>query len=128
VRVARRNLTPFQRAELALKLEPIYAKRAKRQQGKRNDLPQNSAEGFAPVDAREELAKHSGLSTDTISRAKVIDRHADEQTKEKLRRGETTTRKEQQPAGTCPRAVTLRRPALNGKDSPTPGECRLPAL
>ena len=39
----RRNLSNYQRAELALALEPLIAARAKERQGTRTDLVQNSA-------------------------------------------------------------------------------------
>jgi hypothetical protein len=84
---ARRNLESFQRAELALMLEPMIAERAKRQQGARTDLPQNSAEGFQPIETREELAQRAGVSHDTIRKVKAILKGADEPTKDALRRG-----------------------------------------
>jgi ParB-like chromosome segregation protein Spo0J len=87
---ARRNLAPYQRAELALVLEPMIAARAKRQQGMRTDLAQNSAKGFEPIKTREEVAKRAAVSHDTIRKAKVIMREADEATKNALRRGERT--------------------------------------
>ena len=88
--LARRNLEPYQRAELALTLEPMIAEQARRQQGVRTDLPQNSAESFHTIETREEVAKHAGVLHDTIRKAKVIMREADEPTKDALRRGERT--------------------------------------
>jgi hypothetical protein len=69
----RRNLTPYQRAELALKLEPLVAAQAKENQvanlmqGDHRPVSQNSAEREA-VDTRQELARVAGVSHDTISR------------------------------------------------------------
>jgi len=89
----RRNLTPYQRAELALKLEPLVAARAKENQvahlmqGDQRPVSQNSAEREA-VDTRQELARVAGVSHDTISKAKVIAAKAPEAVKEKLRSGE----------------------------------------
>jgi hypothetical protein len=60
--LARRNLGPYQRAELALALEPMIAAQAKHQQGARTDLPQKSAEGFRQMETREALVKHGGLA------------------------------------------------------------------
>jgi len=97
--LGRRNLTPFQRAELALKLKPIHEKGAeerRQQAGKlyHRSSPkvlQNSAEPLQPVDTtREELAKLAGVSHDTITKAEVISAQADEDTKQKLRKGEMT--------------------------------------
>ena len=83
----RRNLTPYQRAELALKLEPLIAARAleKQRDGGTQKVPQNSAEA---VETRVELARVAGVSRDTISKAKVIAAKATEEVKEKLRSGE----------------------------------------
>jgi N6-adenosine-specific RNA methylase IME4 len=84
----RRNLTAMQRAELALKLEPLIAKRSK--QGKRRDLCQNSdksAVSGSPLDTKRELAKLAGISHDTISRAKVILENADPDTVASVRSG-----------------------------------------
>jgi len=83
----RRNLTPYQRAELALKLEPLIAAQAREKQrdGGTQKLPQNSAEA---VETRVELARVAGVSHDTISKAKVIAAKAPEAVKEKLRSGE----------------------------------------
>jgi hypothetical protein len=91
----RRNLTPFQRAELALKLEPLIAARGKEKQRdaggavcQKSDKP--------VVDTKKELAKVAGVSHDTIHKAKVVSKRASEPVKEKLRRGETSIHREYQ--------------------------------
>ena len=84
---ARRNLAPYQRAELALALEPLL--RVRSRQGERTDLSPNSAKS-EPLDSRAEVAKAAGLGHDTIAKAKKIRDYADEDTKAKLRRGETS--------------------------------------
>lgn len=95
---ARRNLTSYQRCELALRLEPLIAKRAKRNQveaGKRNGKGcQNSDKAIEPVDTKKEVAKMAGVSCDTVAKAKVIVTRADESAKAKLRAGETTIHRE----------------------------------
>jgi 16S rRNA G966 N2-methylase RsmD len=90
----RRNLTPFVRAELALKLEPVVARRARQNQALagQNKLLQNSGE--APIKTENELAKLSGVSHDTIYKAKIIQSKAPDDVKDKLRRGESTINKE----------------------------------
>jgi 16S rRNA G966 N2-methylase RsmD len=85
----RRNLALFTRSELALKLEPLIAAKAKENQiarkgGQHGTSPQNSAELF-PVETRVEVAKVAGVSHDTIEKAKLISKHADEDTKKQLR-------------------------------------------
>lgn len=86
----RRNLSPFTRVELALKLEPLLREKAKENQahgatapGKKS-LLQNSAEA---LDTRQELARVAGVSHDTIAKGKLVAEHADEETKQKLRAG-----------------------------------------
>ena len=69
----RRNLTPFQRAELALRLKPVVEKKAKERQGARNDL--NIVQKSAPSEShksRDELAAIAGISHDTLKKAEVI--------------------------------------------------------
>lgn len=85
----RRNLAPFTRVELALKLEPLIAARGKEKQlatlKKGDSVPQNSAKRDKPIDTRAELAKIAGVSHDTIAKGKLVAEHADEETKQKLR-------------------------------------------
>ena len=88
----RRNLTPFHRGELALKLKDVIAAKAKERQGTRNDLadniPPKSAES---KETRQELAKIADLAPSTLGQVQYITEHADEETKEKLRQGEKGT-------------------------------------
>lgn len=90
----RRNLTPFVRAELALKLESLIAKKARQNQALagQNKLLQISVE--APVKTQDELAKLAGVSHDTIYKAQIIQSKAPDHVKEKLRLGESTINKE----------------------------------
>ncbi len=81
----RRNLAPYTRVELALKLEPLLSTKNKTNQGRRTDLLQNSAKGVLPSDTREQLAKIAGVSHDTIAKGKLVAEHADEETKVRLR-------------------------------------------
>ena len=65
----RRNLTKFQRSELALKLKPMLAAQAKERQkiycgnqyDKKSGLPQNSAK-VQKGETREDIAKIAGVS------------------------------------------------------------------
>ena len=66
------------------------AKRAKRNQGTRTDLLQNSAKSTPPIDTREEVAKKANVNHDTVVKVKYIAERVDEDTKEKLRRGDTS--------------------------------------
>ena len=86
----RRNVTKYQRAELALALKPLIAEqaRAKQRAGGVEKVIQNSGEPSFRTD--KELAEAADVSHNTIARVEYIDRHADEATKQKLRRGETS--------------------------------------
>lgn len=94
----RRNLVPFVEAELALRFKPLIVAKAKERQGARTDLqeniPQRAAECGEAGDSRDELARLAGVSHDTIAKVEYIADHADDETKEKLRCGETTIRSE----------------------------------
>jgi hypothetical protein len=72
----RRNLSPYQRTLLALKLEESIKARAKAKQSetlKKGDCPvkQNSAER-EPIETREEIAKLAGVSRDTVDSADLL--------------------------------------------------------
>ena len=86
----RRNLTPFHRAEIALKLKEVIAAKAKERQrmgGGRGSQPLNGDS----IETREELAKIAGVSSGNIGKVEYIMKHADEETKENLRRGKKRT-------------------------------------
>lgn len=87
----RRNLAIYTIGELTLKLEPLIAAKAKANQqvskGRGKKGSQNSV-NLKPIDTQKELAKLSGLSHDTIAKIKLIDKHADEDTKQRLRNKE----------------------------------------
>ncbi|MBM4020190.1 MAG: hypothetical protein FJ288_18035, partial [Planctomycetes bacterium] len=88
---ARRNLTPYQRAELALKLEPLVAKRAKENERCGGGSgPSGRQKSDNPVDTKKELAEVAGVSHDTIAKAKYVRDRADAATLDRLRRGQTT--------------------------------------
>jgi hypothetical protein len=85
--LGRRNLEPFSTVELNLKLKSMIAKKAKANQGMRTDIRQNSAE-CRPINTRDEIAKASGVSHDTVSKVETIVNEATEEVKDQLRRGE----------------------------------------
>lgn len=83
----RRNLTPYQRSELALELEPLIAEKAKEKKRESGGaVPQKSAK--PPIDTRAEVARAAGVSHDTIAKAKKLRDEAPEEVKDKLRRGD----------------------------------------
>ena len=106
----RRNLTSYQRAELALKLEPLLAEKAKARQrkGGRKKVLQNSVE---PRTAQQQVAQAAGVSHDTIHKVKVIKEQAPEQVKQDLRQGKTSINKAYQQVRKSPPPVTKKPPA-----------------
>jgi N6-adenosine-specific RNA methylase IME4 len=82
----RRNLNPYIRGTLAIRLESEIAARAKENQKKgggsvREKSPQ-------PIKTREELAKIAGVSDNTISKIKKIEEKGSEEVKKSLAKGE----------------------------------------
>lgn len=85
--IERRHLTPFQKVELAQHLIEIEKKLAEQRKIKGKTLAEKSSKGRAT----EQVAKKLGISHDTLEHALVVLKEADEENKEKLRRGETKT-------------------------------------
>lgn len=102
----RRNSSPYDRIErlLACKklVASIKAKARENQQAAGGAVPQKSAE---PVETRQELARLADVSHDTLAKAKFITTHADEQAKDRLRRGKTTIHAEYKRAKTAEKAA-----------------------
>ena len=84
----RRNLSSFIRTELALKLEAIFAKRAKEQQGARTDIIPKSEKCFEPISTMHEVAKLAGVGHDTVAKVKKIEASASPELIGALRSGE----------------------------------------
>lgn len=81
----RRNLPLYERARLALRLKPVFAEKAKEQQGERTDISQKSVKG---IDTQKELAKVAGVSHDTIHKVEKIEADAPQEIKEQLQVGD----------------------------------------
>ena len=93
--LGRRNLTPFQRSELALALEPEIAAQAKAKQREHGGTApgQSLQKKSTEVNTREELAKAARVSADTMRKVKLL-AAAPDVVKEQLRAGETTINRE----------------------------------
>lgn len=85
----RRNLTGFERAELALKMKPLIAKKAKENESKGGQGCQISDK----VDTKKELASIAGVSHDTIHKVEAIKNSGDKELVRQVRDGETTINK-----------------------------------
>lgn len=90
----RRNLTKFQRSELALKLKPMLAAQAKERQkiycgnqyDKKSGLRQNSVQ-VQKGKTSDDIAKIAGVSRDTISKVSVIQEKGSPEQIERARTG-----------------------------------------
>lgn len=89
--LARRNVPDFVRCELVLPLEDELKADAKRRQIRKpaNSVPPNLAEQ-KKGDSRDEVARIAGVSHGNYSKAKKLMAEADEETKEKLRKGDVS--------------------------------------
>lgn len=85
----RRNITLYQRSLLALQLESLFRVKSRDRQSTagKNKLQQNSAEA---TETRKELARVAGVSHDTITRVKAIEKKATKAQKAKLVSGEVS--------------------------------------
>ena len=92
----RRNLSPYERTRLALRLEEAIKGRAKANQHagiNQHSLPQNSAEPSRHIETREEIAKLAGVSRDTVDKVKQIEKSAAPEIKAALANGEISINK-----------------------------------
>lgn len=89
----RRNLTNFQRAELALVLEPLIAAKAMENKsangGDKKSECENSHTPIEKMRTDESLAQIAGISSNTIRRAKVIKEQGTPEQIERARKGGT---------------------------------------
>ena len=89
---SRRNISTFQRAELALSLDTLFSESAKRNQGTRTDLGFNFTprEGESPRDREtaRKIAEVAGVGHNTISQVKRIIKDAPPDLIQEVRFGE----------------------------------------
>lgn len=87
----RRNLSAFQRGELAIVLKPIIEKKAKENMAKgggdKKAGNQKSDDPIKEVNTNKELAKIAGVSHDTIHKTEVIKKEGTEEQVERARKG-----------------------------------------
>jgi N6-adenosine-specific RNA methylase IME4 len=89
----RRDLTPYQRSNIALEYEDYFMEKAKESKSEKVSHFRNTGvvlQKSAKPDTRKELAKIAKVSHDTIFKVKKINEKAPEETKEKLRTGEVS--------------------------------------
>ena len=88
----RRNLTPYQRTEIALQFKSMIVAKAKNNMamgGKQ--IRQNES---TSINTGKELGQIAGVSHDTVHKVEYLDKHADEDTKQRLRNGQTSINRE----------------------------------
>ncbi len=73
--LGRRNLSFIDRIALAAKREPLIQAMVAKNQGRRTDLPQNSAEGCDGNETRALAAEVAGVSHDTYTKGKWVIEH-----------------------------------------------------
>lgn len=93
----RRNLSSFQRSELALQLKPLIQAKAKENlktnTENQNRMPfQNSGKAIEKYQTDKVLAKIAGVSHDTIYKVEQIQKHASDEVKQKVKSGEMSIR------------------------------------
>jgi hypothetical protein len=93
--LGRRNLTTYQKGELALRFEPLLKAQAKERQatstgGKNPQLVKNPAQADSVGRTRKKIADIAGVSHDTIEKIKKLATSADAETKQRLRRGDVS--------------------------------------
>jgi hypothetical protein len=95
--LGRRNLTPFGRAELVRRLEPMIAARAKE-----NQRGQKKSDN--PINTKDEMARLAQMSSDTWHKAKVLIKRASDELKLMLRSGEISINAAYQQIATRPKS------------------------
>lgn len=95
--LGRRNLTAFQKCELALRFEPLLRAAAKERQRRKPAnmvaAMQNASEEQCYGKTRDQLAKLAGVSHHTLTSVKKIAEAADDATIQKLRSGDMSIHK-----------------------------------
>lgn len=86
--INQRNLTPFAKFEMMKEVIEILEKEGKKKQVTR--YKNRAKEEEAGHDTAKEIASKTGMSRTQVFKAKDLEENADEETKEKLRTGETT--------------------------------------
>lgn len=86
----RRNLSPYDRCVLALKLKPSFIKRAKANQARTAENRENQKSDKQRMNTNKELAKIAGVSHDTIHKVDVIEKHGDQILIEQIRKGDVS--------------------------------------
>lgn len=88
----RRNLSPYDRSVLALKLKPVFTERAKEKQAEAGGAVRQKSDK-AVIDTKKELAKIANVSHDTIHKVETIENSGNELVKQQAKSGEISINK-----------------------------------
>ena len=89
----RRNITPYQRATLALRLKPLIEKKAKENLKTHTEQGLQNSVKAGKIDTQKELAKVAGVSHDTIWKVEKIQEKATDEVKQKVKIGDMSVNK-----------------------------------
>jgi hypothetical protein len=87
----RRNLTAFQRAEIALKFKPIIAAKAREHQRLAGMKMKGTNIPDTAISTMDEIGKLAAVSRNTVSKIEYLLNNADNATKDRLRKGNKGT-------------------------------------
>lgn len=90
--LGRRNLLPYVRAQLALKLKPIIAEKAKEKQSEGGGAVRQKSDK-AVIDTKKELASIAGVSHDTIHKVEAIEKSDNQFVKDRVKTGDMSINK-----------------------------------
>lgn len=88
--LSRRNLTPFNKAILALKMKNSIQEKARQNLSKSKGRGKKGSMISSKVNTNELLSKAAGVSPQTLSRVEEIQRKGSKEQIEKLKKGEVT--------------------------------------
>lgn len=89
----RRNITPYQRATLALRLKPLIEKKAKENLKTHTEQGCQKSDKAGKIDTKKELANLAGVSHDTIWKVEKIQEKATDEVKQKVKIGDMSINK-----------------------------------
>jgi len=90
----RRNLTNYQRSVIALKMKPVLEEKAKQNQKQSQGRGKKGLSTLTNLNTQTSLAKKARVAAGTLHKVEFLEKHASEETKQKLCAEKTTINKE----------------------------------
>lgn len=95
--LGRRNISLFDRGRLGLKAKEIFAKKAKERlvtsTGGKKPRPLTTLSKAEPLHTRKEVAKKAGIGEGSIYKVDYLEKYANQDVKDKLKKGEVSVSK-----------------------------------